>query len=137
MVLGTPLGLERTVSDGIISAVREVQGFGRIMQVTAPISPGSSGSPVANMKGEIVGIISFFVGPGQILNFAIPGERIAKPAPDDGMTLVDWAGARRQETAALVVELYASGMRYLLLEDYERALLFFGEVIKKNPNYPL
>jgi Flp pilus assembly protein TadD len=135
VVFGSPLGLERTVSDGIISAVREIPGFGRIMQVTAPISPGSSGSPVANMKGEVVGIVSFFVGPGQNLNFAIPGERIAKLTPENGKTLIDWAGIRRQESAALIVELYASGMRYLLLEDYERALLFFGEVIKKNPNY--
>jgi Flp pilus assembly protein TadD len=135
VVFGSPLGLERTVSDGIISAVREIPGFGRIMQVTAPISPGSSGSPVVNMKGEVVGIISFFVGPGQNLNFAIPGERIAKLTPEDGKTLIDWAGVRRRESAALVVELYASGMRYLLLEDYERAIFFFGEVIKKNPNY--
>jgi tetratricopeptide (TPR) repeat protein len=135
VVFGSPLGLEKTVSDGIISAVREIPGFGSIMQVTAPISPGSSGSPVVNMRGEVVGIISFFVAPGQNLNFAIPGGRIAKLAPQNGMTLIDWAEARRQESAALVVELYASGMRYLLLEDYERALLFFGEVIKKNPNY--
>jgi len=135
VVFGSPLGLERTVSDGIISAVREIPGFGRIMQVTAPISPGSSGSPVANMKGEVVGIVSFFVGPGQNLNFAIPGERIVKLTPEDGKTLIDWAGVRRKESAALVVELYASGMHYLLLEDYERAILFFGEVIKKNPNY--
>jgi tetratricopeptide (TPR) repeat protein len=135
VVFGSPLGLEKTVSDGIISAVREIPGFGNIMQVTAPISPGSSGSPVVNMNGEVVGIISFFVAPGQNLNFAIPGQRIAKLAPQDGMTLIDWAEVRRQESAALVVELYASGMRYLLLEDYDRALLFFGEVIKKNPNY--
>jgi tetratricopeptide (TPR) repeat protein len=135
VVFGTPLGLERSVSDGIVSAVREIPGFGRIMQVTAPISQGSSGSPVVNMKGEVVGIISFFVAPGQNLNFAIPGERIARLVPGDGKTLIDWAGTRKQESAALVVELYASGMRYLLLEDYERALLFFGETIKKNPNY--
>jgi tetratricopeptide (TPR) repeat protein len=135
VVFGSPLGLESTVSDGIISAVREIPGFGKIMQVTAPISPGSSGSPVVNMKGEVVGIISFFVAPGQNLNFAIPGERIAKLAPEYSKTLIDWAETRRLEMAALVVELYASGMRYLLLEDYERALLFFTEVVKKNPNY--
>ncbi|MBU1488045.1 S1C family serine protease [bacterium] len=49
LVIGNPLGLEQTVSDGIVSAVREIPTFGKIIQVTAPISPGSSGSPVINM----------------------------------------------------------------------------------------
>lgn len=52
VVIGTPFGLEKTVSDGIVSAIREIPEFGKIIQVTAPISPGSSGSPVLNMKGD-------------------------------------------------------------------------------------
>src|SRR4030042_2066425 len=55
IVMGTPLGLEKTVSDGIVSAIREIPEFGKIIQVTAPISPGSSGSPVVNMNGEVIG----------------------------------------------------------------------------------
>jgi len=54
VVIGTPLGLDKTVSDGIVSAVREVPEFGKIIQLTAPISPGSSGSPVVNINGEVV-----------------------------------------------------------------------------------
>jgi tetratricopeptide (TPR) repeat protein len=71
------LGLEKTVSDGIISAIREVPGYGKLIQITAPISPGSSGSPVLNMKGEVIGIATFQMIEGQNLNFAIPSERIA------------------------------------------------------------
>jgi serine protease Do len=56
VIIGSPIGLESTVSDGIVSAVREVPGFGKIIQTTAPISPGSSGSPVVNMKGEVIGV---------------------------------------------------------------------------------
>jgi hypothetical protein len=73
-VIGTPLGLEQTVSDGIVSARREIPGFGRIVQMTAPISPGSSGSPVLNMRGEVVGVATFLIDMGQNLNFAIPAE---------------------------------------------------------------
>jgi len=44
--------LENTVSDGIVSAIREVPDYGKVIQITAPVSPGSSGSPVINMKGR-------------------------------------------------------------------------------------
>ena len=76
-VYGSPLGLENTVSDGIVSAIRDVPDYGRIIQITAPISPGSSGSPVLNMQGEVIGIASFQSIEGQNLNFAIPSERIS------------------------------------------------------------
>ncbi len=74
---GSPLGLEKTLSDGIVSAIREIPGFGKVIQITAPISPGSSGSPVLNMQGEVIGIVTFQIVEGQNLNFAIPSERIA------------------------------------------------------------
>ncbi|MBA7535700.1 hypothetical protein ES705_27958 [subsurface metagenome] len=77
IVYGSPLGLEKTVSDGIVSAIREVPGYGKLIQITAPISPGSSGSPVLNMNGEVIGIATFQFIEGQNLNFAIPSERIA------------------------------------------------------------
>ena len=78
IVYGSPLGLEKTVSDGIVSAIREVPGYGKLIQITAPISPGSSGSPVLNMKGEVIGVATFQMIEGQNLNFAIPSERITK-----------------------------------------------------------
>jgi S1-C subfamily serine protease len=87
VVIGTPLGLAQTVSDGIVSAIREVPGFGKIIQMTAPISPGSSGSPVLNMKGEVVGVVTFLLVAGQNLNFAIPGDRIAQMPLGAGKTL--------------------------------------------------
>jgi S1-C subfamily serine protease len=76
IVYGSPLGLENTVSDGIVSAIRDIPDYGRIIQITAPISPGSSGSPVLNMQGEVIGIASFQMVEGQNLNFAIPSEKI-------------------------------------------------------------
>jgi tetratricopeptide (TPR) repeat protein len=76
IVVGSPLGLSQTVSDGIISAVRNIKGVGRIIQITAPISKGSSGSPVVNVKGDVVGIATLQFREGQNLNFAIPGQRV-------------------------------------------------------------
>jgi hypothetical protein len=76
IVYGSPLGLENTVSDGIVSSVREIFDYGKIIQITAPISPGSSGSPVLNMNGEVIGVASFQMIKGQNLNFAIPSQRI-------------------------------------------------------------
>ena len=76
IVYGSPLGLEKTVSDGIVSAIREVPAYGKVIQITAPVSPGSSGSPVLNMKGEVIGVATFQIVKGQNLNFAIPSEKI-------------------------------------------------------------
>ncbi len=76
VVYGSPLGLEKTVSDGIVSAIREDPTYGTVIQITAPISSGSSGSPVLNIKGEVIGVATFQMVEGQNLNFAIPSEKI-------------------------------------------------------------
>jgi len=76
IVVGNPLGLESTVSDGIVSGVRSLRGVGDIIQISAPISPGSSGGPVINQKGVVVGIAAMASESGQNLNFAIPAKYI-------------------------------------------------------------
>lgn len=73
VVIGNPLGLKNTVSDGLLSAVRDFKGI-KLLQTSAPISPGSSGGPLFNMRGEVIGITSLICSSrwGQNLNFAIP-----------------------------------------------------------------
>src|SRR5690349_22168962 len=78
VVIGNPLGLEGSVTNGIVSAVRDIPTFGRIIQITAPISSGSSGSPVVNMHGQVIGIATLQITGGQSVNFAIPSERISQ-----------------------------------------------------------
>src|SRR5688500_8440075 len=78
VVIGNPFGLEGSVTNGIVSAVRDIPTFGRIIQITAPISPGSSGSPVVNMQGQVIGVATLQVTSGQSVNFAIPSERISQ-----------------------------------------------------------
>ena len=133
IVIGTPLGLDKTVSDGIVSAVREIPAFGNIIQVTAPISPGSSGSPVINMKGEVIGIATFFAVAGQNLNFAIPGERIAKLATGQGITLPEREAGRMKDWLASAEGLYVIGLRFLWAEEYEKALPYFIESARRDP----
>jgi len=70
-VIGSPKGLPATISDGIISGLRSFDGY-KFIQITAPISHGSSGGPVLNSKGELIGISVAQLEDGQNLNFAIP-----------------------------------------------------------------
>jgi hypothetical protein len=73
VAIGNPLSLESTVSNGIVSAIRTVEKEGgKFVQITAPISPGSSGGPLFNMAGEVVGITTSHIRGGENLNFAIP-----------------------------------------------------------------
>jgi hypothetical protein len=70
-VIGSPQGLPATISDGIISGMRDFEG-NKLLQMTASISPGSSGGPVLNSIGELIGISVSQLTEGQNLNFAIP-----------------------------------------------------------------
>lgn len=71
--MGNPLGLEATFSSGMVTAIRA-----SAIQIDAPISPGSSGGPVANDHGEIIGISTFTRAGGQNLNFAVPLDNISQ-----------------------------------------------------------
>jgi hypothetical protein len=72
VAIGHPLGLEDTVSNGLISAVRTVEDGSMVLQISAPIAPGSSGGPIFNDRGEVVGIATAIIAGGQNLNFGVP-----------------------------------------------------------------
>jgi S1-C subfamily serine protease len=69
--IGAPKGLELTLSDGIVSSLRDLEG-GRYIQTTAAISPGSSGGGLYDDNGALVGLTTFYFTEGQSLNFAVP-----------------------------------------------------------------
>jgi hypothetical protein len=71
--VGNPQGLEGTFSQGIVSSVRDI-GEDRILQITAPISPGSSGGPLLNTNSQVIGVSVATYKEGQNLNFAIPSN---------------------------------------------------------------
>lgn len=70
-VIGAPRGLEFSISDGIVSQIRRASGK-RFFQFTCPSSPGNSGGPLIDERGEIIGTVSWQVVDGQNLNFAVP-----------------------------------------------------------------
>jgi len=112
-VVGSPLGLEGTFSEGIVSGLRR-NGDDSIIQMTVPISPGSSGGPVMDEKGSVIGVAVATFKDGQNLNLAVPvayvsklltslvAEPIVEPlgrdARDDqrALSIVDGVGTRRE-----------------------------------------
>jgi S1-C subfamily serine protease len=72
-----PQGLEKTISQGVVSGLREFQGK-QLLQVSAPLSPGSSGGPIFNSEGEVVGVAVGGLREGQNLNFAVPAALARK-----------------------------------------------------------
>jgi S1-C subfamily serine protease len=77
VAIGAPLGLESTVSEGIVSALRNA-GDMRILQTTASISPGSSGGPLLNEYGKVIGVTAAYLVNGQNLNFVIAAQHITQ-----------------------------------------------------------
>jgi hypothetical protein len=77
IVISNPAGLEQTVSNGLVSGIRDFNGR-KLLQISAQISPGSSGAPVFNERGEVIGVVVASMPFGQSLNFAVP-INYAKP----------------------------------------------------------
>lgn len=76
--IGSPLGLERTVTEGIVSTkTRQMQGE-LYLQTTAQINPGNSGGPLFNMRGEAVGVTNMKVAFGEGIGFAIPIDTVKR-----------------------------------------------------------
>jgi S1-C subfamily serine protease len=71
VAIGNPLGMEATVSEGIVSGLRSLDDMD-FYQITSPISPGSSGGPVLNRLGQVIGVVTWYIEGGQNLNFAVP-----------------------------------------------------------------
>ncbi len=129
-VAGNPMGLEGTFSDGIISSRRDKYAKERL-QMTAQISPGSSGGPVLNGKGEVIGVSFMTIEDGQNLNFAIPANylktllTLSKPAKP----LVDGKRTVSAETY------FRRGYMMSELKRYQEAIVAYNKAIQLKPDY--
>jgi tetratricopeptide (TPR) repeat protein len=135
VVIGNPLGLEGSISNGIVSAVRDIPSFGRIIQITAPISPGSSGSPVVNMRGEVVGVATLQLADGQSLNFAVPSDRVVQLQAGATRTLGELVAATKKSQRASAERFYMQGLGFLSRDDCEKALPYFKKATDADPDY--
>lgn len=125
VVLGSPEGFENTLSDGLVSAVRSGED-GEWIQISAPVSPGSSGGPALDGKGRVLGVVALRSETGQNLNFAAPVESLAVLAErHDAVPLSEFASRTRRPPRgpeSLADELFESGNAYLESGQYRLAL---------------
>jgi S1-C subfamily serine protease len=129
-VIGNPLKLEGSVSDGIVSAVREVPNSYRIIQITAPISHGNSGSPVFNLRGQVLGVVTVKVTNGQNINLAIAAARVGQLRPG---TLRQLSEVTQKPKGDVAEAAYRSGLESLWLGNYDNAVGYFENAVNKNP----
>lgn len=112
LAIGSPFGLEQTITAGIVSAKGRVIGSGPyddFIQTDASINPGNSGGPLTNMEGEVVGINTAIVASGQGIGFAIPinlARGIINQLKTEGEVTRGWIGVAIQDLSREMVEYY-------------------------------
>ena len=143
--VGSPLGLEWTISEGLVAALRDIPEAGRIVQHTVAISPGSSGGPLLDARGRVIAIQtgsiiadrSQAIQAGQNLNFAVPTSLVAKLQPEK---LIKLADARKDVPAGWVPKVTRNtdlaSLRPLTRDDFTGAIPFFEQCAKDNPGEP-
>ncbi len=130
VAIGSPFGLEQTVTAGIVSAKGRVIGAGpydNFIQTDASINPGNSGGPLLNMNGEVVGINTAIVAQGQGIGFAIPvnlAKDIVAQLKDHGSVTRGWLGVGIQDLTPELAEYYG-------LKDKKGVLV--SQVFKGDP----
>lgn len=128
--IGNPDGLESSISTGIISSVRAINNYGECYQITAPISPGSSGGALFNMNGEVIGITTF----GQIdanrlnqnLNFAVNINNSKYLSKNKNLAL------DKAYKDLVYEDLISACMKAQIIRDYQKQFEISNNAIKKN-----
>ncbi len=127
VAIGSPFGLEQTVTAGIVSAKGRVLGAGPyddFIQTDASINPGNSGGPLLNMNGEVVGINTAIIRSGQGIGFAIPSD-LARPIIDQlkasGEVSRGWLGISMQNITKEIADYYniKQGQGVLVADVFE------------------
>ena len=148
-VIGTPLGFEGTISEGIVSGIRIVDSR-NILQITAPISPGSSGGPVLNSNGEVIGIAFLSYKYGQNLNFAIPVSELIQLINERNLSIPslkfitstekdivnepDIKPADNKENTNIFKH-FTQAYSFISQNKYDEAITLLEEIIEADPGY--
>ena len=132
VAIGSPFGLEQTVTAGIVSAKGRIIGEGPyddFIQTDASINPGNSGGPLLNMDGEVVGINTAIIKSGQGIGFAIPSdlaEGIVAQLKRSGKVTRGWMGVAIQDITPQLADYYG-------LKQNEGVLV--AKAYRNNPAY--
>lgn len=126
--VGAPLGLELTISDGIVSGLRKASS-GFIIQTTAAISPGSSGGGLFDSNGRLVGLTTYQMVKGQNLNFAVPAEWIQQISLRE--SLEEKIRARRKVYDENISSIWGSEKA----EDKDQMIRLSERHLTTDPNY--
>src|SRR2546426_672800 len=128
--IGAPEGLELSLSEGLISGLREFEKV-RLIQTPAGISHGPSGGGLFDAQGRLVGITTFFLKEGQNLNFALPGEWV------QALATRQFSARQRTETdspAFQALQWFQLGYAAYDVGEYEKAVRAYRESIRLNPD---
>jgi serine protease Do len=124
VAVGSPFGLEQTVTAGIVSAKGRAIGSGPyddFIQTDASINPGNSGGPLVNLNGEVVGINTAIIAHGQGIGFAIPidmATKIVAQLKENGEVTRGWLGVNIQDLKGDLADYYgAKGGEGVLVTD--------------------
>jgi tetratricopeptide (TPR) repeat protein len=128
--IGAPEGLELTISEGLISGLRDFDK-GRVIQTSAAISPGSSGGGLFDPEGRLVGITTFYLKEGQSLNFAVPAEwtlAVDRHPPIAAPT------ASESDPASQALMWFEAGAQAFDAAKYDVAAADFGQAVRLKPH---
>ncbi len=121
--IGAPEGLDLTLSGGLISSLRQIPG-GVVLQMTTPISPGSSGGGLFDSEGRLIGITSYYMAKGEQLNFALPVEWV-RELPQHGKLASTSTKRATHVTNAVQKSSLQDGVRAVLAGHYAAAFVIF------------
>ncbi len=114
-VVGNPLArrdLTGSISDGLVSGIRTIEGKQSVLQISAPLSPGNSGGPVVSERGDVVGVVAFKLTTGELLNFAVPVNELKNlvQAERTGPPLHIWTASSGEQYRSSAYQLGAAAL---------------------------
>jgi len=127
--IGAPEGLELTLSEGLVSGLREIDNV-RVIQTSAPISHGSSGGGLFDSEARLIGVTTFSLKGGQNLNFALPGEWVLGLGDESAASFPASASGSQLEEAKKWSD---KGFSAYLNEDYVEAVGSYKEAVRLDP----
>ena len=131
--IGNPKGMKNTFSNGMVSGHRKIKKGVTLIQTTAPISHGSSGGPLLNAKGQVVGVTTSYLKGGQNLNFAVPMEAVQRLTGRQGKVRKLASAGRKRLDSAAKAELHKA-FTAMDKKDWHTAIAAFKKLIAIRPD---